>query len=82
MLTEDDDRPDGGNVEYLNEQEMWRKYDRDLFTVLRHSVIGEERRSIQVARAWIYSWSTFLFINMELLALRGGRTYKITRLQI
>jgi hypothetical protein len=48
MLTEDDNRNDGGKIQYLQDLDKWRKYDPALFDVLKWS-IDENKRSIDVA---------------------------------
>lgn len=48
MLTEDDKRADGGKIQYLKKDEEWRKYDPELFDVMRESVEGG-KRSIAMA---------------------------------
>jgi hypothetical protein len=48
MLTEDDNRNDGGKIQYLRESDKWRKYDPALFDVMKWS-IEEKKRTIDVA---------------------------------
>jgi len=48
MLTEDDNRNDGGNIQYLLKSDKWRKYDPALFDVMNWSV-EKNKRSIDVA---------------------------------
>jgi len=35
MLTEDDNRNDGGKIQYLQDSDKWRKYDPALFDVMK-----------------------------------------------
>ena len=48
MLTEDDNRNDGGKIRYLRDSDKWRKYDPALFDIMKWS-IEKNRRSIDVA---------------------------------
>jgi hypothetical protein len=48
MLTEDDNRDDGGKIQYLQKSEKWRKYDPALFDVMKWSV-EKNKRSVDVA---------------------------------
>jgi len=48
MLTEDDNRNDGGKIQYLQDSDKWRKYDPALFDVMKWS-IENNKRSIDVA---------------------------------
>ena len=48
MLTEDDNRNDGGKIQYLQDSDKWRKYDPALFDVMKWS-IEKNKRSIDVA---------------------------------
>jgi len=47
MLTADDGRPDGGHTHYLEEPEKWRKYDPDLFDLLKKTVRGAGVRDVR-----------------------------------
>ena len=48
MLTPDDNKTDGGRLDYLLKPSKWRKYDPELFDVLRNTVIMHEQRSVQM----------------------------------
>jgi len=48
MLTLDDNKTDGGKMDYLLKPNKWRKYDPELFDVLRDTVIMQEQRSVQI----------------------------------
>jgi hypothetical protein len=48
MLTEDDNRDDGGKIQYLQDSDKWREYDPALFDVMKWS-IEKNKRSIDVA---------------------------------
>ena len=48
MLTEEDNRNDGGKIQYLQDSDKWRKYDPALFDVMKWS-IENNKRSIDVA---------------------------------
>jgi hypothetical protein len=48
MLTKDNNRNDGGKIQYLQDLDKWRKYDPALFDVMKWS-IDENKRSIDVA---------------------------------
>ncbi len=48
MLTEDDNRNDGGKIQYIQDSEKWRKYDPALFDVMKWS-IEKNKRSIDIA---------------------------------
>jgi len=48
MLTEDDNRNDGGKIKYLKDPDKWRKYDPALFDVMKRSV-EKNKRSIDVS---------------------------------
>lgn len=48
MLTHDDNKTDGGKIDYLLKPNKWRKYDPELFDVLRDTVIMQEKRSVQI----------------------------------
>jgi hypothetical protein len=50
MLTEDDDRADGGKLDYLLKQDTWRGYDEELFDTLREAVVFKGERSVRVAK--------------------------------
>ncbi len=49
MLTEDDDRSDGGKLDYLLKPDTWRVYDEELFETIREAVVVEGERSVRVA---------------------------------
>lgn len=48
MLTEDDNRNDGGKIQYLQDSDKWRKYDPALFDAMKRSK-EKNKRSIDVA---------------------------------
>jgi len=48
MLTLDDNKTDGGKIDYLLKPNKWRKYDPELFDVLRDTVIMQEKRSVKI----------------------------------
>lgn len=50
MLTEDDDRVDGGKLDYLLKPDTWRGYDEELFDALREAVVVKHDRSVRVAK--------------------------------
>ncbi len=50
MLTEDDDRPDGGKLDYLLKPDTWRGYDEELFDTIREAVVVRSERSVRVAK--------------------------------
>jgi hypothetical protein len=50
MLTEDNDRPDGGKVDYLLKPDSWRGYDEELFDVIREAVVVDGNRNVRVAK--------------------------------
>jgi hypothetical protein len=43
MLTADDNRTDGGKVEYLSSPGKWRRFDPELFDILRDCVAARRR---------------------------------------
>ena len=47
MLTEDDGRPDGRRIDYLNEPERWRKFDPAVFKYLQRQVLEHKARNVQ-----------------------------------
>lgn len=50
MLTEDDDRTDGGKLDYLLKPDTWRCYDEELFDAIREAVVVDDERSVRVAK--------------------------------
>jgi hypothetical protein len=48
MLTEDDNRHDGGKIQYIQDSDKWRRYDPGLFDVMKWS-IEKNIRSTDVA---------------------------------
>jgi len=48
MLTFDDNKEAGGKIDYLLKSNKWRKFDPELFDVLRDTVIMQEQRSVQI----------------------------------
>ena len=38
----------GEKIDYLLKPNIWRKYDPELFDVLRDTVIMQEKRSVQI----------------------------------
>ena len=50
MLTEDDDRPDGGKLDYLLKPNPWREFDPELFDALHETVVVKRERSVRVAK--------------------------------
>ena len=50
MLTEDDDRSDGGKLDYLLKPDTWRGYDEELFDTIREAVVFNGERSVRVAK--------------------------------
>ena len=46
MLTFDDKKEAGGKIDYLLKPNKWRKFDPELFDVLRDTVIMQEQRYI------------------------------------
>ena len=50
MLTEDDDRPDGGKLGYLLKPDTWRGYDEELFDTIREVVVVKGERNVRVAK--------------------------------
>lgn len=51
MLTPDDQRTDGGFVDYLNNPQRWRKHDPHLFDSLSNCIRHKKKRSVQWAEA-------------------------------
>ena len=50
MLTADDGRPGGGKLDYLLNPSRWGGFDEELFSVLRQTVIGEDKRGVRYVR--------------------------------
>jgi len=50
MLTEDDDRPDGGKLDYLLKPDTWRGYDEELFDTIREAVVVKGERSVRITK--------------------------------
>ena len=50
MLTEDDDRPDGGKLDYLLKPNPWRGFDEELFDTIREAVVAEGERCVRIAK--------------------------------
>jgi hypothetical protein len=46
MLTPDDDRGDGGRIEYLSQPEKWREHDPALYDHLERSVLQRRVRNV------------------------------------
>ncbi|MFC1914914.1 hypothetical protein ACFLWK_01515 [Chloroflexota bacterium] len=46
MLTPDDLKPDGHRIQYLNEPNVWRKFDPELYDFLRQQVVVQKDRNI------------------------------------
>ncbi len=50
MLTEDNDRPDGGKLDYLLKPDTWRGYDEELFDSLHEAVVVKRERRVRIAK--------------------------------
>ncbi len=50
MLTEDDDRSDGGKLDYLLKTDAWRGSDKELFDTIHEAVVVEGERSVRIAK--------------------------------
>ena len=59
MLTDDDDRPDGRKLGYLQEPEKWRGYDPDLYGGLQRLVNGRKRSIAAVENASVLPGAVF-----------------------
>lgn len=50
MLTADDGRTDGKFTSFLNQPQVWRKYDPQLFDLLYKSVVSDRSRNVALAQ--------------------------------